>query len=298
MSVRRCSRIVLEFSDRARCAMCRQGPFAWLCPVDRLGRDGERPDLADGRADRVGPARADDARALPGHRGPRADPAGHAGRAGRRADPRASKPDWARSFASRRRSPSSTAPRRRPGSRWPSAELKEKQALLKARTRPSSGRLPGAGRGRRRRGSSWPSSSSTAAPCAPRSRAGWSPCRSAPVNMSSKGTTIAELADVSSLKTLQPVDRRSVASDAPLTVQVEGQDVAAKVQAILPLPERIRRPARAGHAVRRRLGRGPQYQGRARAGPAGAAPRRFPSTPIATVPKRAVKPEDAAAARA
>ncbi len=51
-----------------------------------------------------------------------------------------------------------------------------------------------------------------------------------------KGTTIAELADISSLKTLLPVDRRSVSSGAALTVQVEGKDVAGKVQAILPLP--------------------------------------------------------------
>ncbi len=52
-----------------------------------------------------------------------------------------------------------------------------------------------------------------------------------------RGAVIAELADVSSLRVMQPVDRRSVNANASLTVQVEGRDVPAKVQAILPLPE-------------------------------------------------------------
>ena len=51
---------------------------------------------------------------------------------------------------------------------------------------------------------------------------------------------IAELADVSSLRVMQPVDRRSVTANASLTVQVEGRDVSAKVQAILPLPEGLK----------------------------------------------------------
>ena len=40
-----------------------------------------------------------------------------------------------------------------------------------------------------------------------------------------KGTAIAELADVSSLKVMQPVDRRSVNPSSTVTVQVEGRDV-------------------------------------------------------------------------
>jgi multidrug efflux pump subunit AcrA (membrane-fusion protein) len=106
-----------------------------------------------------------------------------------------------------------------------------------------------------------------------------------------KGTAIAELADVSSLKVMQPVDRRSVNPNSTFTVQVEGRDVAAKVQAILPLPEGLR--------VLREL-----------AAPLGAATLivanskgdlepglrvqspNLPSNPIATVPKRAVKPDE------
>jgi multidrug efflux pump subunit AcrA (membrane-fusion protein) len=52
-----------------------------------------------------------------------------------------------------------------------------------------------------------------------------------------KGTPILELADTSSLKALQAVDRRRVAAGSSLALQVEGQDVAGKVQAIVPLPD-------------------------------------------------------------
>ena len=106
-----------------------------------------------------------------------------------------------------------------------------------------------------------------------------------------KGTVIAELADVSSLRVMQPVDRRSVTASSSLKIQVEGRQVSAKVQTVLPLPE--------GLKVLREL-----------ATPLGAAmlvvanskgelepglrvqSSTVPSTPIATVPKRAVKPEE------
>jgi biotin carboxyl carrier protein len=106
-----------------------------------------------------------------------------------------------------------------------------------------------------------------------------------------KGTAIAELADVSSLKVMQPVDRRSVNPSSTVTVQVEGRDVPAKVQAVLPLPDGLR--------VLREL-----------ATPFGAAmlivanskgdlepglraqSSNLPSSPVATVSKRAVKPEE------
>jgi multidrug efflux pump subunit AcrA (membrane-fusion protein) len=52
-----------------------------------------------------------------------------------------------------------------------------------------------------------------------------------------KGTVIAELADVTSLKSLVPVDRRTVSDRADLKVFVEEQEQTAKVQSILPLPE-------------------------------------------------------------
>jgi RND family efflux transporter MFP subunit len=106
-----------------------------------------------------------------------------------------------------------------------------------------------------------------------------------------RGTTLAELADVSSLKTRLPVDRRGIKDGAPLTVQIEGQDVAGKVQAILPLPEEY-------HALRELVtpfasawvivanSKGELEPGlRVR-------PTTVPVTPVATVPKRAVKADD------
>jgi len=51
-----------------------------------------------------------------------------------------------------------------------------------------------------------------------------------------KGTVIAELADVSKLKALVPVDRRAATVDGDLAVWVEDQEQAAEVKAIVPLP--------------------------------------------------------------
>ena len=103
-----------------------------------------------------------------------------------------------------------------------------------------------------------------------------------------KGTVIAELADVSGFKTLVPVDRRSVAPGGALKVQVEGQEVTGKVQAILPLPEQFL-PLRdlatpfAAAWVSVANTKGDLEPGlRVRAAT-------VPVTPIATVPKRSVK---------
>ena len=52
-----------------------------------------------------------------------------------------------------------------------------------------------------------------------------------------KGTVIAELADVTGLKSLVPVDRRTAAEGRELKIFVEEQEQTAKVQSILPLPE-------------------------------------------------------------
>jgi len=107
-----------------------------------------------------------------------------------------------------------------------------------------------------------------------------------------KGATLAELADVSSYKTLVPVDRRGIAAGAPLTVEIEGQEVAGKVQAILPLPETF--------AVLRELATPFAAAWLVVANPKGALEpglrvrdATIPVTPIATVPKRAVKQDDA-----
>lgn len=53
----------------------------------------------------------------------------------------------------------------------------------------------------------------------------------------SKGTVIAELADVSAMRALIPLARGSATLDGNLSVLVEGQTVMGKAQAFLPLPE-------------------------------------------------------------
>ncbi len=52
-----------------------------------------------------------------------------------------------------------------------------------------------------------------------------------------KGATVADLADVASLRVIVPVDRASVAVGDGLSLSIEGQVAAGKVQALLPLPE-------------------------------------------------------------
>lgn len=51
-----------------------------------------------------------------------------------------------------------------------------------------------------------------------------------------KGTVIAELADVSILKALAPIDRRTAKAGEETKVSIEGEEQSAKVQAIIPLP--------------------------------------------------------------
>ncbi len=52
-----------------------------------------------------------------------------------------------------------------------------------------------------------------------------------------KGTKLAELADVTSLRVVVPVDRASAIVGSSITIFVEGQRVQGKMQAVLPLPE-------------------------------------------------------------
>ena len=107
-----------------------------------------------------------------------------------------------------------------------------------------------------------------------------------------RGTTILELADLSSLKALQPVDRRSVATGSTLNVQVEGHEVAAKVQSILPLPDaflmlrELATPFAAAWVIL------PNTKGELEAG-LRLRSATIPVRPIATVPKRAAKQESA-----
>jgi biotin carboxyl carrier protein len=106
-----------------------------------------------------------------------------------------------------------------------------------------------------------------------------------------KGTTILELADTSSLRTILPVDRRIVAVGATITVSVEEQEVSGKVQAILPLPEsfavlrELATPFAAAAVVF------PNTKGQLDAG-LRARPAGVPATAIANIPRRAVRPDD------
>jgi multidrug efflux pump subunit AcrA (membrane-fusion protein) len=53
-----------------------------------------------------------------------------------------------------------------------------------------------------------------------------------------KGSAILELADVSSVRVLLPVDRTAVTLNGSVNFTIEGNGVNGKVQALLPLPER------------------------------------------------------------
>jgi RND family efflux transporter MFP subunit len=52
-----------------------------------------------------------------------------------------------------------------------------------------------------------------------------------------KGTTVAELADVSALRVLVPVDRTAATPGGSLNLDVEGKPVAGKIRAVIPMPE-------------------------------------------------------------
>src|SRR5271166_824883 len=103
-----------------------------------------------------------------------------------------------------------------------------------------------------------------------------------------KGTVIAELADVTSLKSLVPVDRRTVSDRADLKVFVEEQEQTAKVQSILPLPEsyaslrELAAPFASAWVVV------PNAKGELAPG-LRVRSANLPITPIATVPKESLK---------
>jgi multidrug efflux pump subunit AcrA (membrane-fusion protein) len=104
-----------------------------------------------------------------------------------------------------------------------------------------------------------------------------------------KGTVIAELADVTSLKSLVPVDRRTVSEGSEAKVFVEEQERTAKIQSIMPLPE--------SYATLRDLAAPfasawvlvSNAKGDLAAG-LRVRSATLPVTPLATVPKDSVKP--------
>lgn len=106
-----------------------------------------------------------------------------------------------------------------------------------------------------------------------------------------KGTTILELADVSSLKAFQPVDRRHVSAGSSLSLQIEDKEVAGKVQAIMPLPDEylvlreLVTPLAAAWVVL------PNPKGDLEVGLRVRATS-VPTTPIAVIPKRSIKQDN------
>ncbi len=105
-----------------------------------------------------------------------------------------------------------------------------------------------------------------------------------------RGTTILELADISSLKAFQPVDRRNVSAGSSLSVHVEDKEVAGKVQAILPLPDdylalrELVTPLAGAWVIL------PNTKGELEVG-LRVRTSSIPTTPIAVIPKRSIKQE-------
>jgi multidrug efflux pump subunit AcrA (membrane-fusion protein) len=112
-----------------------------------------------------------------------------------------------------------------------------------------------------------------------------------------KGTTIAELADVTSFRALVPVDRRAATQGGEVKVFVEELEQSAKIQSVVPLPESFAalRDLAAPFAAawisvpnpKSELAPGMRIRSE-----------NLPTGPIATVPREAVKNPDTAAAGA
>ena len=193
---------------------------------------------------------------------------------------------WEPSCAPTRRSRSSTGRRPWPGSRWPQAEVKEKQLLGKSNPNYKdvyTAQLEAA-QARAELAQLELDRLTLRAPFAGR-------IISLPVSSGQyvlKGTVIAELADITSLKSLVPVDRRTVTERADLKVFVEEQEQTAKVQSILPLPEsyaslrELAAPFASAWVVV------PNPKGELTPG-LRVRSAHLPITPIATVPKESLK---------
>ena len=172
--------------------------------------------------------------------------------------------------------------------RMATAEVKEKQALLKNGGCGRDFRSPArGGRGACRPGAAQLDRCSVRAPFTGRVVE----VAVCPGQYVLKGTTVVELIDTSSLSAVVPVDRRIVSVGSAITVPVEEQEVSGKVQAILQLPD--------GLSVLRELATPfaaawvviPNPKGQLDAG-LRARPAGLPFTPIANIPKRAVRADD------
>ncbi|WP_165222447.1 efflux RND transporter periplasmic adaptor subunit [Aquisphaera insulae] len=109
-----------------------------------------------------------------------------------------------------------------------------------------------------------------------------------------KGTVIAELSDVTSLRSFVPVDRRAATEGGDLKVFVEEQEQPAKVQSILPLPESYQSLRELAAPFAAAWITVPNPRGDLAAG-LRVRSATLPITPLATIPKDAVKPAEAGA---
>lgn len=106
-----------------------------------------------------------------------------------------------------------------------------------------------------------------------------------------KGTVLVELADTASLRAVLPVDRRSVTVGSTLKVAVEDREADGKVLALLPLPDHygtlrdLATPFAAAAVVF------PNAKGQLDAG-LRARPAGVPVSPLANIPRRALKADD------
>jgi multidrug efflux pump subunit AcrA (membrane-fusion protein) len=107
-----------------------------------------------------------------------------------------------------------------------------------------------------------------------------------------KGTVLAQLADISSFKALVPVDRRSATEGGELKVFVEERETVAKVQSILPLPERYA-PLRDLAAPFAAAWVTVPNPGSELAAGMRVRSENLPTGPIVTVPREAIKTGDA-----
>ena len=109
-----------------------------------------------------------------------------------------------------------------------------------------------------------------------------------------KGATVADLADVSSLRVLVPVDRASATVGGTMNLNIEGQVAAGKVQAVLPLPEAFAPLRELTTALAAAWVVLPNPGGAFEPGQRVLSPA-IPTSPMATIPASALRqPEDEA----
>ncbi len=112
-----------------------------------------------------------------------------------------------------------------------------------------------------------------------------------PGQLLEKGAKIGQLADVSSLRALVPFDRTTVSPGASVNVLIEGQPVAGKIVATLPLPENLAPLRELATSFVAALVVFPNTKGDLEPGLRVLSPS-LPNTTIATIPNRALRKPD------